>query len=296
MQTEPNSPVASIVIPTFDRPRALQQAVESALSTTLENCEVVVVDDRGSRPAKESLVDVRDPALTVVLNERSRGPSGARNHGVRVARGQTIFFLDDDDTLQPEYLTRTIEARIGEIGPAVFGFSAVIRDGQIKGPKLGTGATSSTTPLADRLFPLSAGAWVDRAAFLEIGGLDESLRVNEDTEFCLAMATAGYFPFYDGVPGVRIDGGRAKDDDVDKGSITNSTRAGERAAAFLSILNRHASLLEDHPEVRRAFAARVSKYLARDGRMREAMIYALRRPDGKLRSLFSAFVGAMTSN
>lgn len=93
--SRPEPPALSIVIPTRDRPMGVRRAVESALGQSRHDLEVIVVDDgseeRVSLPAHDRLRCVRHAA--------SAGPAGARNAGLRAARGRWIAFLDDDDRL-----------------------------------------------------------------------------------------------------------------------------------------------------------------------------------------------------
>ncbi len=91
-------PKATVIIPTKDRPSGLRIAVQSALDACAltADCNVVVVDDRGSYKAVETLSDFSHENLTVVVNQRPPGPSGARNFGVDTSSSPTIIFLDDD--------------------------------------------------------------------------------------------------------------------------------------------------------------------------------------------------------
>jgi len=102
-------PLVSIIIPSYNRPAAfVRRAVESARNQTYENIEIVVVDDNppGS-PARAALAGVLaeyagDPRVRSVVNPVNLGGSGARNEGVKAARGEYLAFLDDDDEFRPE--------------------------------------------------------------------------------------------------------------------------------------------------------------------------------------------------
>ena len=100
-------PRATIVIPTHDRPRLLERAVASALAQTVEDIQVVVVDDGSAEPVRLALPD---PRLLVLRNHRALGASAARNTGLRAAAGRWVTFTDDDDELLPGMVQASLEA------------------------------------------------------------------------------------------------------------------------------------------------------------------------------------------
>lgn len=103
----PDRPLASIVITTHNRPELAVRAITSALGQTIDDLEVVVVDD-GSQPAFASTV--ADDRVRVIRRDRAGGPSAARNTGLGEARAAWITFLDDDDELSPDMLRRSLDA------------------------------------------------------------------------------------------------------------------------------------------------------------------------------------------
>lgn len=98
-----NKPVVSVVIPTRGRPGYLDVALASVTPQAAAEAEVVVVDD-GADPATEA-VTARYPVRVVSLRD-ARGVNGARNAGIREARGDLIVLLDDDVQSRPAGSTR----------------------------------------------------------------------------------------------------------------------------------------------------------------------------------------------
>lgn len=90
----------SVIIPTHDRLDLLLQAVESVRAQTLENWELIVVDD-GSPTMPELPSDQR---IRLLANEDSQGPAAARNRGLADVAGRYVAFLDDDDLWTPDRL------------------------------------------------------------------------------------------------------------------------------------------------------------------------------------------------
>jgi glycosyltransferase involved in cell wall biosynthesis len=100
----PHNPLVSVIIPTFNRPEMLAEAVTSVIGQTLQEFEVVVVND-GSLPVAPVLAGI-DPKgrVTNIDDKKHRGRSASRNAGIRAARGKYLAYLDDDDRYYPDHL------------------------------------------------------------------------------------------------------------------------------------------------------------------------------------------------
>ncbi len=95
---EGSTPLVSVIIPCYKQAHFLPQAIESALSQTHRQIEVVVVDD-GS-PDNTPEVVARYPGVRC-LRQQNRGLARARNAGFRASTGEYVLFLDADDRLTP---------------------------------------------------------------------------------------------------------------------------------------------------------------------------------------------------
>lgn len=92
-------PLVSVVIPTYNRADLLPTAIDSVLGQTYERLEILVVDD-GSTDHTKEVVRPYDDRVRYIVGEH-RGPSAARNLGMRAATGEYICFLDSDDAYYP---------------------------------------------------------------------------------------------------------------------------------------------------------------------------------------------------
>src|SRR5690606_16535185 len=103
-----SDPLVSIVIPAHNASAYVGEAVRSVLSQTVENIEVIVVDDGSVDGTAEVLEGIRDPRLRVI-RQPNRGASAARNAGLS-AMGPSRFvaFLDADDRWDPRKLEMQI--------------------------------------------------------------------------------------------------------------------------------------------------------------------------------------------
>jgi glycosyltransferase involved in cell wall biosynthesis len=100
-------PRVSVIIPTYNRSWCLSEAIDSVLSQTFQDMELIVVDD-GSSDETPALLSRYGDRLRC-LRQTNQGVSAARNHGFQAAGGALIAFLDSDDLWQPEKLARQVD-------------------------------------------------------------------------------------------------------------------------------------------------------------------------------------------
>lgn len=103
------TPRASIVIPCYNAERYLAEALDSALAQTIEDVEVVCVDNNSTDGTAAILEDYasRDGRVRV-LREEEPGEGPARDAGLVAAQGEWLYFLDADDLMLPQLLERSI--------------------------------------------------------------------------------------------------------------------------------------------------------------------------------------------
>jgi glycosyltransferase involved in cell wall biosynthesis len=101
-----SNPRVSVIIPAYSAAKFIGPALDSVFAQTYRDYEVVVVND-GS-PDTPELEEVLQPYAEKIeyITQENRGLSGARNTGIRAARGEFVAFLDADDLWEPNYLER----------------------------------------------------------------------------------------------------------------------------------------------------------------------------------------------
>jgi len=114
------SPRYSIIIPTYNRADSVEQTLNSCFTQSFTDFEIVIVDDGSSDNTLTVLEQISDPRLVVVAQENA-GPAAARNHGMRVARGEYIAFLDSDDIWYPDFLKQAEAALSRDANQLLYG-------------------------------------------------------------------------------------------------------------------------------------------------------------------------------
>lgn len=99
----------SAIIPIYNRANLVGRALDSVLAQSIAPQEIIVVDD-GSTDGVETLLRENYPAVKYIRQE-NRGPSAARNTGIKAARGEWLAFLDSDD----EWLPRKLEQQVAAL-------------------------------------------------------------------------------------------------------------------------------------------------------------------------------------
>ena len=105
--------LVSIVITTYGRSTTLRRAIQSAISQTYRNIEIIVVDDNKDKAIREEVIrtisSIDDSRIKLVLNAVNMGGALARNEGIKAANGRYVAFLDDDDEYLPQRIEKQVE-------------------------------------------------------------------------------------------------------------------------------------------------------------------------------------------
>lgn len=96
----------SVIIPVYNAAKFLTQCLNSVLSQTLKDIEVICVNDKSQDNSLEILKEFqeKDKRITVINNEKNLGAALTRNEGIEKAKGKYIYFLDADDYIDEKYL------------------------------------------------------------------------------------------------------------------------------------------------------------------------------------------------
>jgi len=87
----------SVIIPTYNRLELLKRAINSVLNQSFQEFEIIVIDDCSSDGTWEWLKSIENTKIKSYINDKNKGLSYNRNHGVNQSKFEYIAFLDDDD-------------------------------------------------------------------------------------------------------------------------------------------------------------------------------------------------------
>ena len=182
-------PIVSVVIPCYNYGEYLEEAVDSALGQTLQDSEVIVVDDGSTDSLTMEVLAKLDRPRTRVIHQANTGLPGARNAGIGVATGRYICCLDADDALEETYLEKTVT--LLESHPDIgFAYSWVRRFGAAEG--VWEPEDFNLKKLLEYNH-VSVSAVFRRQAWEAVGGYWNEMRPGyEDWEFWIRLAAHGY--------------------------------------------------------------------------------------------------------
>lgn len=103
-------PLVSVIIPVYNRLNCLKRSINSVLAQEYDNYELIVVDD-GSKEDVESFIETiknRSKRPVIFIRQENQGPGIARRTGLTAANGKYIQYLDSDDEILPEKLSKQV--------------------------------------------------------------------------------------------------------------------------------------------------------------------------------------------
>ncbi len=192
-------PLVSVVVTHFNRPHLLEQALRSLQSQTYSNIEILVVDGGSTLPEAKTFLTACETTLKNgrVIYDTDRYVGAARNLGATQAKGEFVFFLDDDNYLMREALATLVA--VAQRTNAHIITSANRRFISDAEPDGSTKSMGAWVPLGgalargafDNVFG-DASFLISRSLFLERGGFTEDVGIGgEDAEFLARCVLSG---------------------------------------------------------------------------------------------------------
>lgn len=179
------APLVSVIIPARSRPAMLREAVESVIGQTYRPIEIVVVLTGASEETTASARSLEEKYGVKIVVTPPRNLATSRNNGIKVATGEWITFLDDDDLFAPTKIQRQVET-------AESTGAHVVTNSWVRFNELGP--IENWVPHPDKHLPpslsfsealmtgnfLSNGLLVRVEILRKLGGFDEKLDACED--------------------------------------------------------------------------------------------------------------------
>jgi glycosyltransferase involved in cell wall biosynthesis len=186
-------PFFSVVIPVYNRAASLRAAIQSVRDQTFKDIEVLAVDD-GSEDDPRSVVEAFADSRLRYIRQLNAGGGAARNRGIDEARGQFIAFLDSDDVFLPHHLAdmhALLHCTTDTVGYARVWVDRGRGPAFLKPPRaLAPGEEMAAYLFCDRGFTPTITLVVPRE-WARTVRFDEQLRMLEDSDFAIRLASAG---------------------------------------------------------------------------------------------------------
>ncbi|MEO1323978.1 MAG: glycosyltransferase family A protein [Pseudomonadota bacterium] len=200
------TPIVSVVMPVYNTAKYVEAAIDSVLGQSLRNFELLIIDDEGTDNSIDLCRAYGDPRIRIIA-QKNRGLAGARNTGIREAKGQFIALLDSDDLWEPTKLENHVAhlRRSPNIGVSFAASTLIDDDGNplriVQRPKL-RGVTPQDVflrnPVGNGSSPVIRRSVFDDIAFLnrdrdELDFFDGDFRQSEDIEcWCRIALTTNW--------------------------------------------------------------------------------------------------------
>lgn len=192
-----DAPLVSVIIPAYRAAESIAATLDSVLAQTWQDYEVIVVND-GS-PDSEDLEKALEPyrARIIYVRQENQGPGGARNTGIRMARGAYVALLDSDDVWDPEHLAAQLA--VLEADPSVdmvYANARIVGDVPEAGRTVMEFCPSVGEVTFERLVTRECTIHIcvsvcRREALLRAGLFDPAFRGTEDIDMWMRIARLG---------------------------------------------------------------------------------------------------------
>ena len=184
-------PLISVVIPTYNNEETIYETVNSVLSQTFVDLEVVVVNDGSEDETLTKLRAINDSRLRI-FSQKNSGVSSSRNYGIAATSGDFVAFLDADDVWVPDKLASQLKALQANPQAAVAYSWVDYIDST--GAFLRPGRHSKfqgnvyTQLLKSNFLECGSNPLIRRLALQQVGGFDVELDYGEDWEMWVRLA------------------------------------------------------------------------------------------------------------
>jgi len=201
------NPKVSIIIPAYNSEKFIKRAIQSVLSQTYKDFELIIVDDGSTDNTKEIVEEFqkKDPRIKYVWEENSGGPARPYNLALKQCQGEYIAFLDHDDEWLPEKLEKQLaifKKYEGKVNLGLVACEAYIADlsGNIKGKfnfKYDNLLGPENFDLFFKMWGVSSLSCVviRKEVFEKVGNFDENFKVAADIDIYLRILKNYYFYF-----------------------------------------------------------------------------------------------------
>lgn len=177
--------LVSVIIPTYNSGTFLAAAINSVLDQSYQPVEIIVIDD-GSTDDSAAIAQQCGPTIQLV-KQPNAGPAAARNHGVALAQGEWLAFLDADDWWHPQKLEKQMMrfAQQPALGYVLCHMYTHVEADTVWPIALNQAQYQNEPPCF-----LPSALVVRRAIFQQVGAFDQRYRYSDDADWLLRAKDA----------------------------------------------------------------------------------------------------------
>src|SRR3712207_3950131 len=189
----------SVIVPVFNRPDEVDELLESLLTQSVKDFEVIVVED-GSTVSCQSVCEKYSDRLDLkYYYKQNSGPGQSRNYGAERAAGEYLIVLDSDVVLPQDYF-KEVDAELRREPADAFGGPDSAHDSFTDVQQaisysmtsfFTTGGIRGGKKKLDKFYPRSFNMGIRRDTYMSLGGFSK-MRFGEDIDFSIRIFKAGY--------------------------------------------------------------------------------------------------------
>ena len=188
----------SIIVPVFNRPDEVDELLQSLVTQTLTDFEVVIVEDGSEKPCKDVCDKYAGKLDVKYFMKKNSGPGQSRNYGAERAKGEYLIVLDSDVVLPEGYL-KAVDDELQREPADAFGGPDRSHDSFSETQKaisysmtsfFTTGGIRGGKKKLDEFYPRSFNMGIRRDVYMRLGGFSK-MRFGEDIDFSIRIFKAG---------------------------------------------------------------------------------------------------------
>ena len=198
MKEKNKGPMVSVIIPTYKRPEKLVRCLESVFKNTYKNIETIVINDD---PGSDLGSMLKKFKIRLIQHKREVYLVKSRNEGARLAKGEILFFVDDDNILDKSAIENLVSKyrrikNAGLIGPLMYnssgdlwfygGVATWINPNVKPVPKTELNTELIKTDAIPNAYMIS------RKLYFKIGGEDPNFQIHSEPDLAQRLNLAGY--------------------------------------------------------------------------------------------------------
>jgi len=188
------NPTVSVIMSAYNKSEKTKRAIESVLTQTYKDFELIVVDDCSTDNTKEVVGAFSDPRLHYIRRNKNFGnDTQPKNDGIKASTGKYISFLDSDNVFLPDHLLILMKEMEKANMDVVYGDRLILSDdNEIEGePQIGIASDWNPGLLFERNYIDTSDVLIKREALFLVGGFDERYEKYVDWNLWIRMCKAG---------------------------------------------------------------------------------------------------------